>query len=67
MQRKSEIEWERYRVQKIARNLIRLKHSLAADKEIFDFLPDTLDEFDRGLQKGNLLGPSELLQSILED
>lgn len=66
MQRKSEIEWERYRINKIARTLIRLKHSLNADKEIFDFLPEQLEEFDSNLQKGELTQPTELLQSILE-
>ena len=45
---------ERAKITKAARTLIRLKHSLAADEEINDVLPDTLDEFDDALARGEL-------------
>jgi DNA polymerase/3'-5' exonuclease PolX len=54
MRKKSEIEMERQKTAKIARSLIRLKHSLAADEEINAVLPDTLNEFDAALQSGSL-------------
>jgi hypothetical protein len=55
MQRKSDIEMERHKMMKITRALIRLKHSLAADEELNQVLPDRLIEFDKALQDGDLL------------
>lgn len=55
MQRKTDIEMARLRTTKITRSLLRLKHSLAADAEINEVLPDTLDKFDAALQSGQLL------------
>jgi len=46
---------ERQKVTKATRTLIRLKHSLAADEEINNILPDTLDEFDDAIANGKLL------------
>lgn len=54
MFRKSNIEMERARIVKVSRALIRLKHSIAADEELNDVLPDRLEEFDLALQKGDL-------------
>lgn len=45
---------ERSKVVKVQRTLIRLKHSLAADEEINEVLPDTLSEFDKAIAKGLL-------------
>lgn len=45
---------EKARIAKAARTFIRLKHSLEADEEINDVLPDTLDEFDHALARGDL-------------
>lgn len=56
MNKKSSIEMERARTIKITRALIRLKHSLAADEEINEVLPDRLVEFDKALQTGQLVG-----------
>lgn len=53
--KKSKIEMERDRIMKITRALIRLKHSLNADEEINEVLPDRLSEFDKALQRGELL------------
>jgi hypothetical protein len=45
---------ERAKITKASRSLIRLKHSLAADEEINAILPDTLEEFDEALARGEL-------------
>ena len=67
MQKKSDIEMERARVIKISRALIRLKHSLLADEEINNTLPDTVLEFDAALQSGELRTlDARLLENILE-
>jgi len=63
MPKKSPIEFEREKTAKILRTLIRLKHSLAADEEINNVLPDTLAEFDSATQAGEL----KSLQLLLED
>lgn len=52
LKKKSPAEMQRAKIAKTARTLIRLKHSLAADEEINTFLPDTLDEFDAALARG---------------
>lgn len=54
MRKYNEHEMERRRVTKIMRTVIRLKHSLAADEELNARLPDTLDEFDAALARGEL-------------
>ena len=54
MRKKSPAEMERAKVTKTARTLIRLKHSLAADEELNDVLPATLEEFDEALARGEL-------------
>lgn len=53
--KKTEIEMQQARITKITRTLIRLKHSLAADEEINEVLPDRLDEFAKAVQRGELL------------
>jgi hypothetical protein len=54
---------EKFKVAKAARTIIRLKHSLAADEEINAVLPDTLDEFESALARGEL---TELKTSLSE-
>lgn len=61
MKKKSPAEMRRAHVTKVARTVIRLKHSLRADEELNDFLPDTLAEFDDALARGEL---KELRASI---
>lgn len=63
MRKKSEAEMERARLVKVSRTLIRLKHSLAADQEINDTLPDTVAEFDEAYANGRL----KRLQTGLSD
>jgi hypothetical protein len=55
MYKKSEAELQRALITKATRTIVRLKHSLAADREINDVLPERLDEFDAALQRGELL------------
>ncbi len=54
MQKKTDIEMQRQRVQKITRAMLRLKYSLMADEEINNVLPDTLTAFDTSVQLGLL-------------
>lgn len=54
MRKKVEVEMERDRVAKVTRTLIRLKHSLAADVEINETLPETLHEFDDAHSRGQI-------------
>lgn len=63
MRKKSPAEMERARLIKASRTLIRLKHSLAADQELNDLLPDTLAEYDAAVGRGELLS----LQASLND
>ena len=56
MRKKSEIEMQRAKIAKVTRNLVRLKYSIKADEELNNLLPDTLMEFDKSLQSGELLG-----------
>lgn len=56
---------ERHKLTKSARTLIRLKHSLKADEEINAVLPDTLDEFEAALAKGELKGLTAKLDDVL--
>lgn len=54
MKKKTAAELERAKIAKATRTLIRLKHSLAADEEINAILPDTLEEFNEALARGEL-------------
>ena len=45
---------EQPEITKATRARIHLKHSLAADQEINSVLPDTLDEFEAALARGDL-------------
>jgi hypothetical protein len=47
-------ETQRAKVTNATRTLIRLKHSLAAGVKINAMLPDTLEEFDDALARGEL-------------
>jgi hypothetical protein len=66
MERKTEQELERARVAKVARALVRLKHSLAADEELNSLLPDTLEAFDRSLAQGELKHIGRVIDDVLE-
>lgn len=65
LQKKTPAEMEKAKIIKAARTLIRLKHSLAADEEMNDVLPDTLAEFDEAVQRGELRELKASLDEIL--
>jgi hypothetical protein len=65
MKRKTPAEIQRHKVAKATRTLIRLKHSLAADEELNSVLPDTLEEFDAALARGELKQPVAGLDDVL--
>lgn len=66
LKRKTEAELRRSQITKTARTLIRLKHSLAADEEINAVLPDTLEQFDEALARGELKQISQRLDDIIQ-
>ena len=55
MYKKSDAELERFIITKATRTIVRLKHSLAADRELNEILPARLEEFDAAVQRGELL------------
>jgi len=65
MSKKTDVEMERMALAKIARTALRLKHSLAADREINDTLPDTLNEFDARTILGDLAGAKNLFVGLI--
>lgn len=65
MKKQTPAELKRAQVTKATRALIRLRHSLAADVEINAVLPDTLEEFDRALARGELKGLVASLDDVL--
>ena len=65
MRKKTPAEMERHKLTKSARTLIRLKHSLKADEEINAVLPDTLEEFEAALAKGELKGLTAKLDDVI--
>lgn len=67
MNKKSPAEMERAKISKVARTLIRLKHSLRADLEINDVLPDAVEEFDRGILGGKIKRLRIDLGDVLDD
>jgi hypothetical protein len=48
----TEYERERKKLIKAVRSTVRLKHSLAADDELYDVLPQILGEFDKAIASG---------------
>ena len=69
MEKKTDIQMARAERAEIIRTLTRLKHRLAANREINEILPDSLSEFDKAVQEGNLklLDISEVLNVKTED
>lgn len=54
MEKKSRIEMERLKIAKATRALIRLKHSLRADEELNEVLPEKINLFDMAVQQGEI-------------
>lgn len=66
MYKKTEAQMEKARIAKVTRTLVRLRHSLAADEEINEILPDTLDAFDAALQGGEIKRLKVSLADVLD-
>lgn len=66
IRRKTDAEMQRDKVIKTTRTLIRLKHSLAADEELNEVLPDTVDEFEASFSRGNFKKLKVNLSDVLE-
>lgn len=67
MYKKTEPEMEKARIIKTVRTIVRLKHSLAADEEINNILPEKLSDFDIALQSGQLKQLSIGLDDLLNE
>jgi arginine/lysine/ornithine decarboxylase len=65
LRKKTPAEVEKAKIAKATRTLIRLKHSLAADEELNAVLPDTLEEFDEALARGELRELKAGLKDVL--
>jgi hypothetical protein len=52
--RKTPSELRKAQIVKATRTAIRLKHALAADRELNDVLPDVESAFDAAIQRGEL-------------
>jgi len=67
LRKKTQAEMERAKVAKTVRTIVRLKHSLRADEEINAVLPDTLDEFEAAIARGDLKELTTSLDDVLGD
>jgi len=67
LKKKTQAELKKAQLTKAARTIIRLKHSLAADEEINAVLPDTLEEFDDALARGELKELVAELNDVIRD
>lgn len=63
---KTEIELQRAQMVKALRSTIRLKHALAADRELNEVLPEAVKEFDKQVAHGQLL-EAEDIEAIVRE
>lgn len=59
-----EIEQARKNLAKTVRAAVRLRHSIAADNELFEVLPKALKAFDDSVQRGELPDPQRFTELI---
>jgi len=64
---KTEIEQSKAEMTKVARAMVRLKHTLAADRELNEVLPRIEKEFDKRVQRGELPGAVDLEEIIQKE
>jgi hypothetical protein len=66
---KDDIDLRRQALLKTARAAVRLKHSLAADAELNDLIPELERRFDAYVQRGELPEVARLLRDsgVLQD
>lgn len=61
---KAEAEQARVNTLKIIRAAVRLKHSIAADNELNEVLPEAEMRFDSAVQRGKLPSPVEIKRAV---
>lgn len=66
MIKKTEAQQRKAELVKVARAAIRLKHTLLADRELNEVLPDLEDAFDQAIQQGVLVGEVNLKALVAE-
>lgn len=65
MNHKDDIELRRSALLKAARSAVRLRHSLAADEELNEVLPNLERRFNDAIQRGVLLDVGETLREYV--
>lgn len=61
---RDDVDQARAEALKTIRALIRLKHSIAADRELNELLPRAEAKFNAAVQRGQLLGPAEIKRAV---
>lgn len=61
---RTEIEQARYEAVKVLRAAVRLRHSIAADRELNEVLPEFEKAFNRAVQQGELPDPQQFLELV---
>lgn len=61
---REEVEQARANMLKIVRAAVRLKHSIQADNELNEILPEAELRFNAAVQRGKLLSPGEIKRSV---
>jgi hypothetical protein len=65
-ERRTDAEMQKYELVKALRAAIRLKHSINADRELNEVLPDAEDAFDVAWHKGQLKGGTVDITAIVK-
>lgn len=62
--RKTEAELRKAQMVKTIRAAVRLSHSLEADAELNETIPEAEKQFDLSLQRGVLPDPSDIIRQL---
>lgn len=63
---KTEIELQKALMIKVLRSQIRLKHTLEAERELNQVLPEAERQFDVAVQRGELPAVEEIVRDVVE-
>lgn len=63
---KTEIELQKALMVKVLRSQIRLKHTLEAERELNQVLPEAERQFDVAVQRGELPAVEEIVRDVVE-
>lgn len=61
---RAEVDQARYEMLKTIRAAVRLRHSLNADRELNEVLPEAAARFDAAVNRGKLPSPAEIKKSV---